>query len=124
MLSPPTFWRQQSEFVSSRQSGQTLAAVRIGFECHCNGQNGCRFNPFNPELNPICCLLALLAHHFLHVSRIRVKSLTLKLLMSYIYDISSLRVNQLLYCVSLKIYSKFANYFCELKFSGNTHQRP
>ena len=38
-------------------------------------------------------------------------------------DISSLRVNQLLYCVSLKIYNKFANYFCELKFSGNTHQR-
>ena len=44
------------------------------------------FNPLNPELNPICYLLALLgAHHFLHVSRIRVKSLTLKLLMSYIY---------------------------------------
>ena len=42
-------------------------------------------NPLNPELNPICYLLALLAHHFLHVSRIRVKSLTLKLLMSYIY---------------------------------------
>jgi len=42
----------------------------------------------------------------------------------YIYDISSLRVNQLLYCVSLKIYNKFANYFYELKFSGNTHQRP
>ena len=36
------------------------------------------------------------------------------------YDISSLSVNQLLYCVYLKIYSKFANYFCELKFSGNT----
>jgi len=33
-------------------------------------------------------------------------------------------VNQLLYCVSLKIYNKFANYFCELKFPGNTHQRP
>jgi len=59
------------------------------------------FNPLNAELNPICYLLALLAHHFLHVSRIRVKSL-----MSYIYihiyiyiyiyvcvcDISSLRV--------------------------------
>ena len=44
------------------------------------------FNPLNAELNPICCLLALLgAHHFLHVSRIRVKSLTLRLLMSYIY---------------------------------------
>ena len=80
-------------------------------------------------------MLALLAHHFLHVSRIRVKSLTYGLLMSYIYiydiiiymyiyDINSLRVNQLLYCVSLKIYNKFANYFCELKFSGNTHQRP
>jgi len=39
-----------------------------------------------PELNPICYLLALLgAHHFLHISRIRVKLLTLKLLMSYIY---------------------------------------
>jgi len=37
------------------------------------------FNPLNPELNPICYLLALLgAHHFLHVSRIRVKSLTLR----------------------------------------------
>jgi len=41
-------------------------------------------NPLNPELNPICYLLALLAHHFLHVSRIRVKSLTLRLLI-YIY---------------------------------------
>ena len=43
-------------------------------------------NPLNAELNPICYLLALFgAHHFLHVSRIRVKSLTLRLLMSYIY---------------------------------------
>ena len=42
--------------------------------------------PLNPELNPICYLLALLgAHHFLHVRRIRVKSLTLRRLMSYIY---------------------------------------
>ena len=44
------------------------------------------FNPLNAELNPICYLLALLAaHHFLHVSRIRVKSLTFRLLMPYIY---------------------------------------
>ena len=44
------------------------------------------FNPLNPELNPICYLLALLgAHHFLHVSRIRVKLLTFRLLMSCIY---------------------------------------
>jgi len=40
------------------------------------------FNALNPELNSICCLLALLgANHFLHVSRIRVKLLTLRLLM-------------------------------------------
>ena len=43
-------------------------------------------NTLNPELNPTCYLLALLgAHHFLHVSRIRVKSLTFRRLMSYIY---------------------------------------
>ena len=49
--------------------------------------NCCEYsiNPLNPELNPICYLLELLAHHFLHVSRIRVKSLTPRLLMSYIY---------------------------------------
>ena len=44
------------------------------------------FNPLKPELNPICYLLALLgAHHFLYVSRIRVKLVTFRLLMSYIY---------------------------------------
>ena len=44
------------------------------------------FNPLNAELNPICYLLALLGpHHFLHVSKLRVKSLTPRLLMSYIY---------------------------------------
>jgi hypothetical protein len=31
------------------------------------------FSALNAELNPICNLLALLAHHILHVSRIRVK---------------------------------------------------
>jgi len=51
-------------------------------------------NPLNPELNPICYLLALLAHHFLHVSRIRVKSLTLRLLMSYIYGAPILDVSR------------------------------
>ena len=44
------------------------------------------FNPLKPELNSICYLLTLLgAHHFLHVSRIRVKLLTFRLLMPYIY---------------------------------------
>jgi len=51
-------------------------------------------NPLNPELNPICHLLALLAHHFLHVSRIRVKSLTIRLLMSYIYGAPILDVSR------------------------------
>ena len=52
------------------------------------------FNPLNAELNPICYLLALLAHHFLHVSRIRVKSLTLRLLMSYIHGAHILDVSR------------------------------
>ena len=47
------------------------------------------FNPLNAELNPVYYLLALLAHHFLHVSRIRVKSLTFRLRMSYIYTWST-----------------------------------
>ena len=55
----------------------TTAAYEVSLQC---------LNPLNAELNPMCYLLALLlAHHFLHVSRIRVKSLTLRLLMSYIY---------------------------------------
>ena len=52
-------------------------------------------NPLNPELNPICYLLALLgAHHFFHVSRIRVKLLTLRRLMSYIYGAPILDVSR------------------------------
>jgi len=52
-------------------------------------------NPLNPELNPICYLLALLGpHHFLHVSRVRVKSLTFRLLMSYIYGAPILDVSR------------------------------
>ena len=53
------------------------------------------FNPLKPELNPICYLLALLgAHYFLHVSRIRVKLLTLRWLMSYIYAAPILDVSR------------------------------
>ena len=52
-------------------------------------------NPLNPELNPICHLLALLgAHHFLHVSRIRVKLLTFMRLMSFIYGAPILDVSR------------------------------
>jgi len=50
-------------------------------------------NPLNAELNPY--LLALLgAHHFLHVSRIKVKSLTFRLLMSYVYGAPILDVSR------------------------------
>jgi len=52
-------------------------------------------NPLNPELNPICYLLALLgAHHFLHVSRIRVKLFTFRRLMSCIYGAPILDVSR------------------------------
>ena len=53
------------------------------------------FNLLNPELNPICYLLALLGtHHFLHVNRIRVKLLTFRRLMSYIYGAPILDVSR------------------------------
>jgi len=53
------------------------------------------FNPLKPELNPICYLLALLGvHHFLHVSSIRVKLLTFRLLMSCIYGAPNLNVSR------------------------------
>jgi hypothetical protein len=52
------------------------------------------FNPLSPELKPMSYLLALLAHDFLHVSRIRVKSLTLRLLMSYKYGAPILDVSR------------------------------
>ena len=68
----------------------------ILFKSRCNIFSGLRIiNPLNPELNPICYLLALLgAHHFLHVSRIRVKSLTFRLLMSYTYGAPILDVSR------------------------------
>ena len=46
----------------------------MGFNSGFKGLNRDRLNPLNAELNPICCLLALLGVHFLHVSRIRVKA--------------------------------------------------
>ena len=54
-----------------------------------------KFNPLNAELNPIFYLLTLLgAHHFLHLSRIRVKSLTLRQLISYTYGAPILDVSR------------------------------
>ena len=60
--------------------GPMFADVLVGlyrrtvnmFWVHIFAQRLVFFNPLNAKLNPICYLLALLAHHFLHVSRIRV----------------------------------------------------
>ena len=69
-IKKPNFWNSEPTGARSR-----LVMVEL-----CSGD----FNPLNAELNPICYLLALLgAQHFLHVSRIKL--LTLRLLMSYIY---------------------------------------
>jgi hypothetical protein len=65
-------------------------ALKIGGSQH----DQLSFNPLSPELNPICYLQELLAHDFLHVSRIRVKSLALKWLMSYIYGEPTLDVSR------------------------------
>ena len=68
----------------------TIAGHRSRHQHHCES-----LNPLNPELNPICYFLALLgAHHFLYVSRIRVKLLTFRLLMSYIYGARILDVSR------------------------------
>jgi len=38
-----------------------------------NVEGGDLFNPLNPELNPICHMVAFLgAHYILHISRVRV----------------------------------------------------
>jgi len=72
-----------------------VASAVVRKTCDLVGANSLEINPLNPELNPICYLLALLgAHYFLHVSRIRVKSLNLRLLMSYIYGAPILDVSR------------------------------
>ena len=80
ILAPP------SPPVRPHVAAETAVTLERSWRRRCDtGFTSDKFNPLNPELNPICYSLALLAHHFLHVSRIRVKSLTLRLLMSYIY---------------------------------------
>jgi hypothetical protein len=74
-------------------------------------------NPLNPELNLICELLALLAHHFLHVSRIRDKSLTFRLLMSYIYGAPILDVSRSLITRPEESYRLCCVVVCDLETS-------
>jgi len=60
-----------------------LALDAVQFELQTKTQNETEkiyncLNPLDAELNLICYLLALLgAHHFLHVSRIRVKNMVI-----------------------------------------------
>ena len=49
-----------------------IPLVFITYLKQTSGGNTVSINPLNAELNPICHLLALGAHHILHVSRIRV----------------------------------------------------
>jgi len=57
----------------------TIRVLKFKSTRHFNAHSKNTINPLKPELNPICYLLALLgAHHFLHVSRIRVKLLTFR----------------------------------------------
>ena len=79
-----TGWTIRGNVFDSGQGQETLAFSQASRAVPRSTQSP--INPLNPELNSICYLLALLgAHHFFHVSRIRVKSLTLRLLMLYIY---------------------------------------
>jgi hypothetical protein len=78
-----TSWHKGDEkgkrnFIRKTQRQTHLKTYRLIREDNIN----ITFNTLSSELNPICYLLALLAYDFLHVSRIRVKSLTLRLLMS------------------------------------------
>ena len=91
-------WRNESSRVSANIAQNTWLirpAVRTSNLAWIQKLTKPWINPLKPELNPICYLLALLgAHHFLHVSRIRVKLLTLWWLMSYIYGAPILDVSR------------------------------
>ena len=79
LLSPTYLFCGFDKYIMTRVTNMHFAPQKL-----CSMLNNT--NPLKPELNPICYLLALLgAHHFLHVSRIRVKLLTFRLLISYIY---------------------------------------
>ena len=83
-------------YLSTRPQWCNIHAVSSVCSVHRNIlKSDSKLNPLNSELNPICYLLALLgAHHFLHVSRIRIKLLTFRLLMSYIYGAPILDVSR------------------------------
>jgi len=61
---------EQSGFRKVVSLAVQAADVAAGREVFTYFSDSKTFNPLSPELNPFCYLLALLAHHFLHVSRI------------------------------------------------------
>ena len=98
--SQPQHWQGVFGHHCRENPGKICICVHV-YMCVCVYVYICIFtylmeiNPLNPELNPICYLLAILgAHHFLHVSRIRVKLLTFRLLMSYKYGAPILDVSR------------------------------
>ena len=107
------FWEDMQYSYSSgwglgdnqRQARELISGPRLGAKArflsfnrtHSRAVTGLLtvLNPLNAELNPNCYLLALLgAHNFLHVIRIRVKSLTLRQLMLYVYGAPILDVSR------------------------------
>ena len=82
------FKRQRIRSESKKRISSFVIIVRRRMvnKCSTTQRKKCtiaeEFNPLNPELNPIYLLALLGAHRFLHVSRIRVKLLTFRLLMS------------------------------------------
>jgi len=83
-------WVGRRPFIERVEQRRITYVVPVGKRTRNPRLSILHFNPLKPELNPICYLLALLvAHHFLHVSRIRVKLLTFRLLMPYIWSTHS-----------------------------------
>jgi hypothetical protein len=69
----------------------------------------CGLNRLNAELNPNCCLLALLgAHHFLHVSRIRVNGGTNVIILYQWYNRKTQNVIPLLNVLLLFLFHEHA----------------
>jgi len=81
------------DIVSCKMGTGSLS--RVGCSFNYPPLPSAEINPLKPELISICYLLALLgARHFLHVSRIRVKLLTFRRLMSNIYGAPILDVSR------------------------------
>ena len=94
-LNYETSWKTELSIVTTYLKFPALVTNYMSTVLSPNSRLTMLLNPLNPELNPICYLLALLrAHHFLHVSRMRVKLSTFRLLMSYIYGAPILDVSR------------------------------